>query len=137
MLVSDIHNLVIYYNIYHIHMIINISITSTWEAWGGPSESFTGGGPGDVFELLTLLDLCVTSLRRGHANILCVVPMLTDDLRRESTVLGMCLQCLLYDSTSIGWHCLSNATCLIRPHLFYAPFIVLRVTVLCRTVHHF
>jgi len=35
--------------------------------------------------MLTLLDLCVSSLRRGHANILCVAPILTDDPRREST----------------------------------------------------
>ena len=33
----------------------------------------------------TLLDLCVASLRRGHANLLCIFPILTDDLRREST----------------------------------------------------
>ena len=31
-----------------------------------------------------LPDLCVSSLRRGHANLLCVVPILTDDPRRES-----------------------------------------------------
>ena len=38
-----------------------------------------------VFEqLLTLLDLWVSSLRRGHANLLCIVPILTDDPRRES-----------------------------------------------------
>ena len=36
-------------------------------------------------KLITLLDLCVSSLRRGHANLLCVVPILTDDPRREST----------------------------------------------------
>ena len=30
-------------------------------------------------QLFTLLDLCVSSLRRGHANILCIVPFLTDD----------------------------------------------------------
>ena len=34
--------------------------------------------------LFTLLDLCVSSLRRGHANLLCIVPILTDDPRRES-----------------------------------------------------
>ena len=34
--------------------------------------------------LSTLLDLCVSSLRRGHANLLCIVPILTDDPRRES-----------------------------------------------------
>ena len=32
----------------------------------------------------TLPDLGVSSLRRGHANLLCVVPILTDDPRRES-----------------------------------------------------
>ena len=35
-------------------------------------------------KMVTLLDLCVSSLRRGHANLLCIVPMLTDDPRRES-----------------------------------------------------
>ena len=34
--------------------------------------------------LRTLLDSCVSSLRRGHASLLCIVPMLTDDPRRES-----------------------------------------------------
>ena len=29
----------------------------------------------------TLLDLCVSSLRRGHANLLCIVPILSDDPR--------------------------------------------------------
>ena len=28
--------------------------------------------------------VCVSSLRRGHANLLCIVPILTDDPRRES-----------------------------------------------------
>ena len=37
---------------------------------------------------ITLLDLCVSSLRRGHANLLCIVPILTDDPRRESNVIG-------------------------------------------------
>ena len=45
-------------------------------------------------KLLTLLDLCVSSLRRGHANLLCIVPILTDDPRRESgKVLGMFHKC--------------------------------------------
>ncbi len=35
--------------------------------------------------MFTLLDLCVSSLRRGHANLLCIVPILTDDPRRESS----------------------------------------------------
>ena len=35
-------------------------------------------------KLGTLLDLCVSSLRRGHANLLCIVPILSDDPQRES-----------------------------------------------------
>ena len=34
--------------------------------------------------MFTPLDLCVSSLRRGHANLFCIVPILTDDPRRES-----------------------------------------------------
>ena len=37
-------------------------------------------------ELFTLLDLCVSSLRRGNANLLCVVQILTDVPRRESVL---------------------------------------------------
>ena len=33
-----------------------------------------------------LLDLCVSSLRRGNANLLCVVQILTDVPRRESVL---------------------------------------------------
>ena len=40
-------------------------------------------------KLCTLLDLCVSSLRRGHANLLCIVPILTDDPRRESMMMMM------------------------------------------------
>ena len=32
----------------------------------------------------TILDFCVSSLRRGHANLLCIVPILTDVSRRSS-----------------------------------------------------
>ena len=42
-----------------------------------------------IKKLFTLLDLCVSSLRRGHANLLCIVPILTDDPRRESKVQGV------------------------------------------------
>ena len=45
-------------------------------------------GPGKLLhvtlKLFRLLDVCVSSLRRGHANFLCIVPILTDDPRRES-----------------------------------------------------
>ena len=40
--------------------------------------------------MFTLLDLCVSSLRRGHADILCIViVILTDDPRRESHTLHL------------------------------------------------
>ena len=42
-------------------------------------------------KISTLLDLCVSSLRRGHANLLCIVPILTDDPRRESNCRGRCM----------------------------------------------
>ena len=40
-------------------------------------------------------------------------------------------------STSFWWHYLSNATCLIRLHLFYACFVVSRITIICYSIHHF
>ena len=49
------------------------------------STCWRASGPCEVSKkLFTLLDLCVSSLRRGHANLLCIVPILTDDPRRES-----------------------------------------------------
>ena len=41
-------------------------------------------GPEGYKKLGTFLDLCVSSLRRGHANLLCIIPVLSDDPRRES-----------------------------------------------------
>jgi hypothetical protein len=35
-------------------------------------------------QMFTLLDECASSLRRGHANLLCTVPILSDDRRRGS-----------------------------------------------------
>ena len=43
-------------------------------------------------KMFTLLDLCVSSLRRGHANILCIVPSLTDDPRKGIHA----LRCLVF-----------------------------------------
>ena len=34
--------------------------------------------------IFTLLDLCKSSLRRAHANLLCIVPMLSDDPRSDA-----------------------------------------------------
>ena len=43
-----------------------------------------GGAPAELNKLIALLDVCVSSLRRGRANLPCIVPILTDDPRRES-----------------------------------------------------
>ena len=51
--------------------------------WGGV-EIKRGGGGQTHKKSSTLLDLCVSSLRRGHANLLCIVPILTDVPRKES-----------------------------------------------------
>ena len=37
-------------------------------------------------DVITLLDVCVSSLRGGHTNIICIVPISTDDPRRESKI---------------------------------------------------
>ena len=37
-----------------------------------------------LYMLFTLLGLCVSSLRRGHANLLCIVPIFTDVLPKEA-----------------------------------------------------
>ena len=50
------------------------------------SADHCGSGVWPHKNLVTLLDLCVSSLRRGHANLLCIVPILSDDLRGESDV---------------------------------------------------
>ena len=40
-------------------------------------------------------------------------------------------------ATVAGWHYLSNVTCLIRLHLFYACFVVSRITIMCYIIRHF
>ena len=42
----------------------------------------------------------------------------------------------LPDTACGGWHYLSNATCLIQPHLFYALFVVSRITILSYIIRH-
>ena len=55
-----------------------------WSARYDVRALASGSGAKIAKKLFTLLDLCVSSLRRGHANLLCIVPILTDDPRRES-----------------------------------------------------
>ena len=35
-----------------------------------------------------------------------------------------------------GWHYLSNATCVVRPRLSYAFFVVSRITIICYVIRH-
>ena len=42
-------------------------------------------------KLGTLLDLCMSSLRKNHANLLCIVPILSDDPRGVSVGLSLSL----------------------------------------------
>ena len=49
---------------------------------------------GNVQTSSTLLDLCVSSLRRGHANFLCIDPILTDVPRKESRDFPFCRRLL-------------------------------------------
>ena len=36
----------------------------------------------------------------------------------------------------VGWHYLSNATRLMRPHLLYEVFLVSRITIICNILRH-
>ena len=45
--------------------------------------------------------------------------------------------CWTRDDAQFGWHYSSKATCLIWPHLFYALFVVSRITMNCYTIRHF
>ena len=47
------------------------------------SEAAEARNEKEIPVLFTLLDFCVSSLRRSHANLLCTVEMLTDDPRRK------------------------------------------------------
>ena len=49
-----------------------------------PVRTSAVAAQGWSYHIFTLLDLCVSSLHRGHANLLCIVPILADDPRRES-----------------------------------------------------
>jgi len=57
-----------------------MDICATGEAANRPTRKRHEVTPFDKVKkkLVTLLDLCVSSLRRGHANLLCIVPILTD-----------------------------------------------------------
>ena len=78
----------IYIYIYYIYICFVFFISVAKYPTKGPPEYCRDGTVTHLnynrLLLFTLLDLCVSSLRRGHANLLCIVPSLTDDPRRES-----------------------------------------------------
>ena len=49
----------------------------------GPNVDLSWPRAGHPKQLFTLLDSCVSSLRRGHGNLLCIIPSLPDDPRRD------------------------------------------------------
>ena len=58
-------------------------------------------------KMITFFDLCKSSLRRGHFNLLCIVPLLTDDPRRRSKQ-ELILQIVWHFHSRIyanGWTC--------------------------------
>ena len=67
--------------------LVRVIVACAW-VWAGLGSLSQTAGVSQVKPLFTLLDLCVSSLRRGHANLLCIVPILTDDPRRESSYDG-------------------------------------------------
>ena len=50
-------------------------------------------------QMFTLLDVCVSFLRRGHANLLCIVLILMDDPRRESAYYMFIIRYYHYNTT--------------------------------------
>ena len=73
-------------------MITKLTITGIGEffLFGGPNSWASGRNRFACNkQLLTLLDLRVSSLRSGHANLLCIVPILTDDPRRLIVILAI------------------------------------------------
>ena len=64
-------------------------------------------------------------------------------LKLPTPLPGLCLQhaaCSCQAKQTpvlIGWHDLSNATCIIQPHLFYALFRVSRIDMICNITRHF
>ena len=68
-------------------------------------------------KLFTLLDLCVSSLRRGHANLLCIVPILTDDPRRDSVSLMFLFPFIRFQPRICTMFCLNSPYCHPIPHV--------------------
>ena len=69
---------------------------------------------------------------RDHVNIIIII-IINHDMITSSCGAGPPPRSV---GVVLGWHYLSNATCLIRPHLLYALFIVSRVIISCHIIRH-
>ena len=69
------------------------------------------------YKMFTLLDLCGSSLRWGHANLLCIVPMSTDDPRREPKAIWSTRRTHRAHSRCAGGHvgCAGVGDCTVAP----------------------
>ena len=65
-----------------------------------------------------------------------LAPPFTDSLSLYQTTC-CCLPCQILLQSPLGWHYLSNATCLMQPRLFYAFLVVSRITIICHILRHF
>ena len=85
---------------------------SSWSSMSWRCKTYNGPECICLKKCDTLLDLCVSSLRRGHANLLCIVPILTDDLRGGSGQISETmykLQCLKLFHTHARQHTINAA----------------------------
>ena len=72
------------------------------------------------------LDLCVSSLRRGHANLLCIVPILSDVSEGTSCLLRVVYKCCHFTvSLRCGTRALTPSKvktgAMARPKLTHPP----------------
>ena len=76
--------------------------------------------------VICFLELCVSSFRKGHVNVFCIVPMLTDDPRRESKIRTLCVCCVVgmccYDVVVVVPS--SVLCCFVGDVLFYMVYML-------------
>jgi len=85
---AEVLNTICYHIIYYTIIKYNVvARQSPRRPRSRGSSSIWHSEPGYDFRTSSVcidLTLCASSLRRGHANLFCIVPSLTHDLRRES-----------------------------------------------------
>ena len=98
----------------HVRVGALVEVVLLWAAHGAQCSTLVKN---KFKQWFTLLDLCVSSLRRGHANLLRIVPILTDDLRREpDAACSLCSSTLRFSGRFFNGVCSSA-----RVHLMTCP----------------